>query len=311
MGRHVIVGAGAVGRATARCLAELGHEVVVVTRRGAATGDARVAPVAADAADAAGLASVAAGADALYNCANPPYHRWAEEWPPLASSLLAVAGTTGAVLVTMSNLYGYGPVDHPLRTDDPLAATFTNGRIRASMWRDAEAAHTAGRVRATEARASDFFGPGTGATSHLGRALPRLLRGRPVRVLGDPDQPHSWTYVPDVGRTLAVLGTDGRAWGQPWHVPSPSPRTQRELLTAAAHEAGVDTPRVSRIPDVALRGIGLVSPMVRALSTVTYQFTAPFVIDAAETERTFGLAPTPWDDALRATVAAARSGQPA
>lgn len=308
MGRHVIVGAGAVGAATAAALADSGHEVLVVSRSGSEVDDARVTAVAADATDSEHLGRIALGADALYNCANPPYHRWAQEWPPLAASLLSAAESSGAVLVTMSNLYGYGPVDHPMTPADPLVATFRNGQIRAQMWERAKAAHNAGLVRVTEARASDFFGPRTGETSHLGRALPRILSGRSAQVLGSPDEPHSWTYVPDVGRTLAVLGTSERAWGRAWHVPSNAAMTQRAMLVRTCEFAGVDPPKVSRIPGVALRALGLFSPMMRELRNVSYQFDRPFIMDSSETESTFDLASTPLDEALGATVAAAGEG---
>src|SRR5262245_37429761 len=111
MGRHVIVGSGPVGTATAEHLVKLGHEVRMVTRTGAgpSLGGRRagragvtVERIAADATDAGRLASLAAGADALYNCASPPYHRWPELWPPLAAALLDAAERSGATLVTMS-----------------------------------------------------------------------------------------------------------------------------------------------------------------------------------------------------------------
>jgi hypothetical protein len=59
-----------------------------------------------DASDTERLVEVARGAAAVYNCANPPYDRWVTDWPPLAASILSAAERTGAVLVTMSNLYG-------------------------------------------------------------------------------------------------------------------------------------------------------------------------------------------------------------
>jgi hypothetical protein len=64
---------------------------------------------------------------------------------------------TGAGYVMLGNLYGYGPVDGPLTEDLPLAATGPKGRTRARMREDAIAAHRAGRVRATEVRASQFM----------------------------------------------------------------------------------------------------------------------------------------------------------
>src|SRR4051812_19405358 len=110
MGKHVVVGAGRIGTGTARILVGQGHEVVVVTRRGTAVDGA--IGMAADASDGPALAGIARGADALYNCANPSqYHRWAKLWPPIANALLHAAEASGAVLVTVSNLYGYGEMD--------------------------------------------------------------------------------------------------------------------------------------------------------------------------------------------------------
>jgi nucleoside-diphosphate-sugar epimerase len=306
MGRHVIVGAGPVGTATALALVAAGHDVTVVTRSGSGRAEPGLTRVAADASDPYALAEAAGVADALYNCANPPYHRWPELWPPMATAMLEVAARSGAVLVTMGNLYGYGPVGHPLREDDPLAATGTKGRVRAAMWEEALAAHQAGRVRVTEARASDFFGPGVVETSHFGRVVDRLLAGRKVRVLGDPDAPHSWTYVPDVGRTLAVLGTDGRAWGRAWHVPTGPALSQRDLATRFCAVAGAPSPTVVAFPTGSLTLAGVVSAQMRELKETRYQFDRPFLLDSSACSATFGIEATPVDDALAAVAAAAR-----
>src|SRR6185295_7177970 len=123
MSRHVIVGAGPGGTATARLRVERGEQVRVVTRRGTGLEHPAIERVAADATDSARLSTLAAGAAALYNCANPLYHRWLTDWPPLASALLAAAERSGAVLASVSNLYGYGPVDAPVNAATPLAAT--------------------------------------------------------------------------------------------------------------------------------------------------------------------------------------------
>jgi nucleoside-diphosphate-sugar epimerase len=294
--------------ATAGALVDAGHEVVVVNRSGSGPDRTGVTRVACDASDPVALAAVAARAEALYNCANPPYHRWPELWPPLAASLLEAATRTGAVLVTMGNLYGYGPVDHPMHEDDPLAATGTKGRVRAAMWAEALAAHRAGRVRVTEARASDFYGPGVVETSFFGRNVDRLLVGRKVRILGDPDAPHSWTYVPDVGRTLAVLGTDERAWGRPWHVPTGPPVSQRRLSVRFCEVAGAPAARIGVVPPAALRVAGLVSPQLRELQETRYQFDRPFVLDSSACTRAFGIEPTPLDEGLSAVAAHASGG---
>jgi nucleoside-diphosphate-sugar epimerase len=301
---QVIVGAGTVGAATALRLAGEGHQVRLVSRRGRGPAHDGIERVAADATDVTALTDLSLGASTLYNCANPAsYGRWASEWPPLAAAILTAAEASGAVLVTLSNLYGYGPGDLPMIETTPQAATGKKGCLRVAMWRDALAAHRSGRIRVTEARASDYFGPGFTDTAHMGsRVVPQILKGRKVRVLGDPDAPHTWTYIDDVVRTLIVLGSDERAWGQPWHVPSGPPRSQRQMAGAFAEAAGVAAPAVVPIPSWSLRAVGMISPVVRELEEVRYQFDRAFVMDSSVFSTTFGIASTPLDRAALATV---------
>jgi nucleoside-diphosphate-sugar epimerase len=305
MALHVIVGKGPVGTATAEQLAERGHQVRILSRSGGVSTDS-VEHRAVDASDVDAVTAAAQGAAALYNAANPAYSRWATDWPPIATALLAAAGRTGSVLVTMSNLYGYGRPSGPMTPETPLAATDAKGQVRARMWREALAASEAGRVRVTEARAADFVGPQVPADhSHLVRQLPALRAGRRAWVVGDPDVPRSWAYLPDVAETLATLGTDERAWGRAWHVPSAEPRSQRQALTDLAAAMQAPPPRVSGLPWPVLSAIGIAVPMMREVVDVRHQFDQPFVIDATETAATFGITATPWDDVVRATVAGA------
>lgn len=320
MGLRVIVGYGPVGRTTAGLLAGQGHQVLVITRSGGPAGAGRdgagsgtahgseIGHIALDATDVAALTTAAHGAEVLYNCASPAYHRWATDWPPLAAALLTAAERTGAVLATVSNLYGYGPVSAPMTEATPLAATGRKGRVRAQMWLDALAAHEAGRVRATEVRAADYIG--LDSQSLLGeRVIPRLLRGRGVQVLRSADTPHSWSYIGDVARLLVTVGGDERAWGRPWHVPSNPPRTQREAVADLAEIAGTGPVRVTEMPTVLLRLAGLVSPVLRELPEVAYQLERPFILDSSAAQAAFGLAPTPWRQILAETVEFYASGQ--
>lgn len=108
MSKHVVVGAGPVGTTTARELVAQGHaEVVLVSRSGSGAEIAGVRRVALDVTDADALAGLAEGADALYNCINPPsYDVWPTYWPPIATAFLVAAERSGAVLATASCLYG-------------------------------------------------------------------------------------------------------------------------------------------------------------------------------------------------------------
>ncbi len=106
---HVVVGAGPIGSGIVREQAERGHRVKIVTRSGSGPELAGSSGSRRTHQTPARWRAVATGAAAIYNCANPPYHRWPELWPPMAAAMLSAAERSGAVLVTISNLYGYGP----------------------------------------------------------------------------------------------------------------------------------------------------------------------------------------------------------
>ncbi|MFI5527297.1 NAD-dependent epimerase/dehydratase family protein [Kitasatospora sp. NPDC051853] len=308
MSLHLIVGHGPAGAATARVLVGQGHRVRVVTRSGRPAQGAEepgVEHLALDATDPARLAEAAEGAVAIHSCAAPPLHRWAVDWPPLAASLFAAAEASGAVLVLLGNLYGYGPAaTGPLTEELPLAATGPKGRTRAAIWEQARALHEAGRIRAVEVRASDFFGPGVTEGGHLAaRAVPRLLAGKSVSVLGDPDAPHSWTYLPDVAGALAEAASDERAWGRAWHVPTLPARSAREMVAGLAAAAGTAAPAVRPLPPAVLALAGLFSPLLRELKETRYQFDRPFVVDSSAYEALFTLRATPLDEQFADTVA--------
>src|SRR5580704_12844298 len=166
---HVVFGTGQVGSALAACLAGTGIAVRAVSRRRPPAALAGVDWRAADAADPEAAADAAKGAAVIYQCLNAPYHQWPERFPPLQRGVLGAAERTGALLVSLENLYGYGPAGgQPMTEDLPLAAAGVKGRARAAMTAELLAAAGAGRVRIAIGRASDFFGPGVTAGSALG-----------------------------------------------------------------------------------------------------------------------------------------------
>ncbi len=303
MQHHLVIGSGPVGSGVAHSLAERGIPVTVVTRSGTGPAHPLVTRVKADAADRESLARLADGAGTIFNCANPPYHRWEADWPPVHEALMATAAASGAVLVMMDNLYAFGPGSTmPMREGDPLRSTGTKGRVRARMATDLLEAHAAGRLRATLARASDFYGPQVLGAALGERVVPKVLQGKGVSVLGSADVPHSLSYMPDVVRTLVTIAFDERAWGKAWHVPNAPATTQREAVQAMATAAGT-TVRVSTVPKAALTAMGVFVPTMRELKETWYQFAEPFVTDSTLTETTFGLQATPLAEGAAATVA--------
>lgn len=293
MGQHVVVGAGPVGTAVARRLVDAGESVRVVTRSG--SGPEGTERVKASAADAARLAELAEGATAIYNCVNPPYDQWAREWPPIAAALIAAAESSGAVLATTGNLYGYGRVNAPMTEDTPLRPAGTKGEVRNQMWRDALAAHEAGRIRTVEVRGSDYLG----GNSMLATVItPAWRKGRTAYVPADLDAPHTFTDVRDVAELLVTTTGDERAWGRAWHVPSTDAISLRDLGAVAAAQLGVEA-RMRALPYAAVWAYGFANPFVKELRETQHQFRAPYVLDSSRAQETFGLKPHPIEDSVR------------
>ncbi|HZM77285.1 MAG TPA: NAD-dependent epimerase/dehydratase family protein [Candidatus Limnocylindrales bacterium] len=298
---QAIVGAGPIGSRVARLLAGQGEKVRVITRSGRGPKADGIELVAADASDAATLTSLTAGATTLYNCANPAYHRWLTDWPPLANAMLQAAKANSSVLVAVNNLYGYGPVDRPMTEQTPMAATHPKLRVRARMWEDM----LASGVPVTEARASDYIG--VGANSVLEEVvLKRTLRNQTAYAYGDKQAPHSWSNVDDTARALVTIAQDERAWGKAWHVPTAPAMSIQAIAERANEIAGLPKPKIVTMPYAALWTVGLFSTTIRELRATYYQFARPFILDSSLTERTFGLTPTPIDDSLAEIVGAYR-----
>jgi nucleoside-diphosphate-sugar epimerase len=293
MAQHTIVGAGPVGSALAQHLLAQGDQVRVVTRSGG--GVDGVERIKADAADVDALTAAATGSVALYNCVNPPYHQWAEQWPPIADALIRAAERTGAVLATTGNLYGYGEVDAPMTEQTPTAATGTKGKVRNKMWADALAAQQAGRIRTFEVRGSDYLG----GNSLLATVIsPAWRKNKTAFFPGRLDMPHTFTDTRDVATLLAVGATDERAWGKVWHVPSQDPITVAELAQRAGRILGAPG-KIRPLPYAAVWAAGFTSPMIKELRETQHQFRRPFVLDSTAAQQTFGLTPHDLDDSIR------------
>jgi nucleoside-diphosphate-sugar epimerase len=307
--RHVVFGTGAVGLAVCDALRLRGESVRLVNRRGVAAVPDDVEVVAGDAGDPRFAVAVTRGARVVYQALNPPYHRWPAEFPRLQAGVLAGAEANAARLVSMENVYLYGrPAGRPLTETRPAEAHTVKGRLRARMSSELLAAHRAGRVEVALGRASDYFGPRGGAQSNLGdRLFPAALAGTTARVLGDPDQPHTYTYLPDIGEALAVLGEHPDAPGRAWHLPNdPDTRTTRQLAAIVCDLAGHPRTRLRTVPVALLRLGAVVSPTLRALGEMSYLFEEPFVVDSTRIGTELGVHATPVEQALADTLAAYR-----
>jgi nucleoside-diphosphate-sugar epimerase len=301
---HVIFGTGPLGKNVARALVQRALRVRMVNRSGTATDlPAEVEIVKGDAYDSRITCDLTKGAAAVYQCAQPAYHEWAEQFPPLQAAILAGAAANGAKFIVADNLYLYGdPKGKPITEVSPIAPITKKGRVRAQMAQTVLDAHHSGKVRAAIGRASDFVGPEYDVLA--GMFFYPALAGQPVSIIGNPDAPHTFTYIPDFGKALAALGTDDRALGQVWIAPSQRPLSQRQMAQAVYREAGfTGSPKVRALGRWMMRAAALFNAGARETVEMLYEFEQPYIVDSSKFERTFGIAPTPLETVIRETVA--------
>ncbi|MET0161516.1 MAG: hypothetical protein ABW204_02570, partial [Microbacteriaceae bacterium] len=75
-------------------------------------------------------------------------------------------------------------------------------------------------------------------------------------------------------------------------------------IAAEANLVAGSTGDVERVSPTLVALAKLVSPFLREVEAVRYEVERPYVLDASETEGALQLRPTPWREALDATVEA-------
>lgn len=305
MSTSTIFGTGPLGMAVMEVLVERGQSATLVNRSGKVSESLPegVSIIAADATNPQQVAQVCAGAEVVYMCAMPPYNQWPALFPPLMKGILEGVATTGAKLVYGDNLYMYGPNPNNgcITEDLSYAATGHKGRTRAAMAQMLLEAHKAGRLRVAIGRAPDFYGP-RALNSIFGKMFfDAVLNDKSANMLGDINQPHTYTYIGDFARALVTLGEQDQALGKAWHVPSAETSTTRQLIDIFAHVLGKPI-NVQTANLLMLTMLGWFNPMVREIKEMYPSFANPYIVDHSNFEQAFGAHTTPHPEAVRATV---------
>ena len=302
---HVIFGTGPSGQATARELVRRGKTVKMINRSGKKPGGVPegVTVVAGDLFDVNAAKALAQGATHVYQCSNPPYTKWPEQFPALQTATLEAAASTDAKYIVLENVYMYGDTDgQPLTENLPYKADTRKGKVRAQMALDVMEAHRSGKVRVAVARAADFYGSAVLGSAFGERVFGFAVTGKAASVTGNPDKKHTYTYIEDVGKALATLGERDEALGQVWHVPNAAVMTTRQLV-AMIFEALGQPVKMSAMGKTVLRIGGLFVPDAREVVEMLYEFEKDFIVDSSKFTKAFGAQATPYREGIKMTVA--------
>ena len=262
---------------------------------------------AADLLDPKATDQAIAGSDVTYLVAGLKYDAavWQEQWPRLMRNVVDSCKRHGSRLVFFDNVYAYGKVDGLMTEETPFNPCSRKGEVRARIATTLLDEMHSGNLRAMIVRSADFYGPGALQSFPQATVFERLKASKAPQWIGNPKAVHTFTYTPDAGRAVSVLGQSADAYGQTWHVP-----TTKELLTGEdfarlACELAGRPYKLQAAPRWMVRLMGLFIPVLRENEEMMYQFEYDYRFDSSKIEAAYGLEPTPYRAGIAGSLASA------
>jgi nucleoside-diphosphate-sugar epimerase len=296
---HTILGAGGpVSNALARELSQNNAAIRLVSRRPIQTAG-KTTWMGADLKDYRQLLQAVQGSSVIYMCAGLRYDKkvWALEWPLIMQNLIDATKATGARLIFFDNVYMYGQVQGAMTEETPYNPMSKKGEIRAAIAEKLMAEARAGNLHASIARAADFYGAESLNSFFDSMVLAKYARNEKAQWLGNPDSKHTFTYVPDAGKAVYLLGQHPEMDNQVWHVPSAPALTGRAFLELAA---GVfhTPPKFMKVNKFMLQALGLFSKAIGESAELYYQYEYDYIFSSGKFQQAFHVSPTTYPDGL-------------
>ena len=207
---HTILGInGNVGKLLAAELTQKGIKVRGVSRRPFLGNWEHVA---ADVLNLEQLTTAVAGSEVVYLAVGLEYtiKIWQRDWLVLMQNTIEACRRTNATLIFIDNVYMYGRVEGAMTETTPMHPSSEKGKVRAAVAALLLKAFDDKILRGCIARAADFYGPDCDKSGLNMMVFERFAAKKSAQWLGKADKKHSFTYVPDMAKALAMLGTDDR-----------------------------------------------------------------------------------------------------
>lgn len=303
---QTILGAGgAVGTELARALPRYTDKIRLVNRNPVVVNPSDEL-VQADITQREEMMRAVEGSSVVYLTVGFPYKAkiWEEVWPKTIRNTIDACKEHQARLVFFDNIYMYdASFLEGMNEKTPVNPSSKKGKIRAEIAATITEEINLGSLNALIARSADFYGPGIQGVSILTETvLNNLSKGKRAFWLGDPNQPHSFTYTPDAGKATALLGNSPEAYNQVWHLPTAAqPFTGKEWVEAVAKEMGV-TPKMMTVPKLMVQLMGLFSPFMKEMEEMMYQYNRPYVFDSSKFTNHFNIPPTSYTEGIKEIV---------
>jgi nucleoside-diphosphate-sugar epimerase len=239
------------------------------------------------------------------------YKVWQREWPLLIDNVIDGCKKAGARLVFFSNVYSLGKVDGWMKETSPMAPCSKKGEVRKAIEERILREISQGSLQAVIARAPDFYGPHALLSVANLMVFDNLKNDKKPQWLVDATTKHSMIYTPDAGKATALLGNTPGAFNRIWNLP-----THRDAPTGAAfiQQAAKAMGRPDKfmvLPTWMLYMAALFIPSLRGALEMLYQSKYDYLFDSSDFEKTFGFAPTTYEEGIRQTAASFKEQRPA
>jgi nucleoside-diphosphate-sugar epimerase len=303
---QTVLGAnGVIGRELSRRLPQYSNRIRQVSRSPKQV-NATDELFPADLLDARATADAVAGSEVTYLVAGLKYdHKvWQEQWPKVMRNAIDACKRHGSTLVFFDNVYAYGRVNGVMTEETPYNPCSRKGEVRARIATMLMDDVKRGDLRAMIVRAADFYGPGAVLSLTHATVTERLKANKTPQWVGSAKVVHTFTYTPDAGRSLALLGNTASAYGQVWHaVTSKEPMTGEQYVRIACDLS--ERPYALQVaPPWMLFLMGIFVPVVRENMEMLYQFEHDYRFDSSKVERALRLTATGYRDGIAATLKA-------
>lgn len=298
--KHTILGAGGpVSNVLARELENNNQTTHLVSRKTIQTkGNTTWAK--ADLTNHAELRQAAKGSDVIYLCAGLVYDKtiWQQQWPQIMQNVIDVAKENNSRLIFFDNVYMYGLVNGPMTENTPYNPCSVKGEVRAKIATQLMDEAKAGNIKASIARAADFYGSDQLKSVADMMVLDKYAKKQKAQWIGKPELKHSFTYVPDAGKGMYLLGQHPETDNQIWHMPTAPALSGREFIALAARVFNVE-PKYSTINKLMLRLAGIFNKDIRSAVEMNYQFTNDYIFDSTKFEQAFKVKATDYETGLK------------
>jgi nucleoside-diphosphate-sugar epimerase len=298
---HTILGAGGpVANALTTELINNNSTIRLVSRREIKTTAKNVSWTKADLLNYKEVLAAAKGSAVIYLCAGLIYDAaiWQQQWPVVIQNAINAAKETGARLIFFDNVYMYGLVNGPMTEDTPYHPISKKGEVRAKIATQFMDEVKAGNIKASIARAPDFYGTDSANSFFDMMILDKYAKKGTANWIGDPKVLHNFLYVPDAGKAVYLLGQNPESDNQIWHMPTAPAVKGTALLELAANIYGVEAKNMS-IGKFMLRTIGLFKKVVAGTVEMYYQYDHDYIFDSSKFEQAFNFKPTSYQDGIK------------